>query len=467
MYSRYLEKSYSFFLKNNSSYLIRNINGEVEGLRDTIVQFSILITESLIVIFIVLVLIFYNPIPTILFITIVLILSIFFNKLSRNYISSLGSQRSENFALSLKNLTQGLLSIKEIILYDRSKYFFQLYKNTYSDYSNTNRKYTTLISLPRLLIEVLAVLGIIIIVFFVFKNNKNEESLITTLALYAYASFRVMPSISKIYNATQHILFCQNSVNIVYDQLKTSASSTILHRKIENINFHEKIELRNIIFKHPNSIKPLFDDFSFFIPKLSKIAIVGESGSGKSTIVDIILGLLHITSGGIYIDNTLLDDSNLKSWQMKFGYVPQRITLLDDTIRRNIAYGINDNEIDDIKLIEAAKKANLLSFIRTLPNGFDTNVAERGTNLSGGQGQRIILARALYNNPEILILDESTSALDVKTEKSILQNVYSLKNVTVIMITHRLSTIMECDYYIQLSEGKIVKQGKPISFDVS
>lgn len=466
MYSRYLEKSYSFFLKNNSSYLIRNINGEVEGLRDTIVQFSILITESFIVIFIVLVLIFYNPIPTVLFITIVLILSVLFNRLSKKYIANLGSQRSENFALSLKNLTQGLLNIKEIILYDRSNFFYDLYKKSYSDYSTTNRKYSSLIILPRLFLEILAVLGLIIIVLFVFQNNKNVESLITTLALYAYASFRIMPSISKIYNAIQHITFCQNSVNIVYNQLKNTSYAKILDLKCEKIQFNEKIELRNITFQHENSLNPLFVDFSFYIPKFSKIAIIGESGSGKSTIVDIILGLLNITSGGIYIDQVLLNSSNLKSWQMNFGYVPQRISLLDDTIRRNIAYGINDDEIDDLKLVEAARKANLLSFIKTLPNGFDTNVSERGTNVSGGQGQRIILARALYNNPQILILDESTSALDVETEKSILENVHSLKNVTVIMITHRISTIMECDYFIQLAGGKIIKQGKPNNLNV-
>ena len=464
LYKSYLQQPYSFFLKNNTSYLIRNVNGEVEGVRDTIMQFSILISESLVVIFIALILILYNPIPSICIFIFIILISYFFSKISKNYISNLGKIRSDNIGFSLKNLTHGLFGIKEIKLYNRTNFFLQQYKNTYLIYSNTNKKYNTLISTPRLLLELLAVCGIIIIVFISFLNKKSEDSLIMTLALFAYASFKIMPSISKIYNANQHIIFCQNSVNIVCNEINSSRISNISNIETKK-DFKEKLELKNVTFFYEKTKIPSIVNLTLSISKSTKVAIIGESGSGKSTIVDLILGFHNPTKGGIYIDGELLNPTDIANWQTNFGYVPQRINLIDDSIKKNIAYGIDECQIEESRLIESAIKANLIDFIDTLPNRFETNIGERGANLSGGQGQRIILARALYHNPKILILDESTSALDDDNEKSIIENVFSLKDITIIMITHKPSTVKNCDYIFQLEKGKVIKEGKPSNFE--
>jgi ABC-type multidrug transport system fused ATPase/permease subunit len=464
LYKSYLQQPYSFFLKNNTSFLIRNVHGEVEGVRDTIMQFSILISESLVVIFIGLILILYNPIPSICIFIFITLISYFFSKVSKNYISNLGKVRSDNIGFSLKNLTHGLFGIKEIKLYNRTNFFLEQYKITYLIYSNTNKKYNTLIATPRLLLELLAVCGIIIIVFISFINKKSEESLIMTLALFAYASFKIMPSISKIYNAIQHIVFCQNSVNIVCNEINSSKISNISNIETKK-DFLEKIDLKNVTFFYENCKNPSINNLTLSIRKLTKVAIIGESGSGKSTIVDLILGFHNPTNGGLYIDGELLNSTDIANWQTNFGYVPQRVNLIDDSIKKNIAYGIEECEIDESRLIESVKRANLTEFINTLPNGFETNVGERGTNLSGGQGQRIILARALYHNPKILILDEFTSALDDENEKSIIENVFSLKDITIIMITHKPSMVKNCDYIFQLEKGKVIKEGKPSNFD--
>ena len=301
---------------------------------------------------------------------------------------------------------------------------------------------------------------------FIILRGGDMTTLLSTMGLFAMAAFRLMPSINRMVTAVTSIKYNYPALDIIYEDLLVNEENELLVNKNINLNkqqnvikrtFHRGIKLENVFYRYPNQLEYNIYDVSLEIPVGKSVAFVGPSGAGKTTIVDIILGLLNPEKGRVLVDGKELKEQ-LTLWQKKIGYIPQSIYLSDDSIRRNVAFGMDDKEIDDDAVWRALRDAEMKEFIEKMPEGLDTFVGERGVRLSGGQQQRIGIARALYHNPEILFLDEATSALDTDTEKEIMKAIDGLKGEkTLIIIAHRLSTIENCDMVFQMQNGKIVE----------
>ena len=291
-------------------------------------------------------------------------------------------------------------------------------------------------------------------------NSGGFNNALPVISLYVFAGYRLMPALQQIYYALTQITFVSPSLDKIYEDLKDLNKTNLSQdQTIQSIN--ESIDLKNINYNYPNAEKKILKNINLSIKAKTTTGIVGATGSGKTTTVDIILGLLEPQEGTLEVDGNVITNKNLRSWQSLIGYVPQHIYLADDTIAANIAFGKDLKDIDPQNIERTAKIANLHKFIiDELPKKYETIIGERGVRLSGGQRQRIGIARALYNNPKLLILDEGTSALDNYTEKAVMDAVNNLpKEMTIIIITHRLDTIKNCDVIFKLDKGKLIGQG--------
>ena len=319
---------------------------------------------------------------------------------------------------------------------------------------------------PKPLIETVCIAGLMGVISIKIARGVDLEYFIPTLSVFALAVIRILPSSSRIATNLSNIMFGWTSINAIYDDLKSVEE---LQRNQQNkdrnentveIPFQKQFEISNLFFKYNESDKYVLEDTNITIPKNVSIALVGSSGAGKTTLADVILGVLEYESGDVRVDNRIIDVTS-RNWQKKIGYIPQSIYVLDDTIRRNVAFALEDEEIDDDKVWKALKDAQLLDFVKSLDQGLDTIIGEWGARVSGGQRQRIGIARALYNDPEILILDEATSALDSETEKAVMESIDALNGKkTMIIIAHRLSTIQNCQYVYKIEGGKAILQNQ-------
>ena len=292
--------------------------------------------------------------------------------------------------------------------------------------------------------------------FLMLLLKQPLDSILQSLGVFVAAAFRMIPSVNRIMISMQQIKFANVTISKLQNEFTYIKKNTEKHDKSSSnktITFENNIQFKNISFSY-DATKQILSDFNFKINSGEFIGIIGASGSGKSTLVDLLLGLLKPNTGDIFSDNISIHD-NLKSWQLLIGYVPQTIYLTDDTLKNNIGFGIPESEIDNTRVDFAVKAAQLDAYINSLPEGLNTNVGERGVKMSGGQRQRIGIARALYNHPKILVLDEATSALDNSTEHEVMDSIYMMKNITVIIIAHRLSTLNKCNRIIEIKSGKI------------
>ncbi|NWQ39169.1 ABC transporter ATP-binding protein [Bacillus sp. EB106-08-02-XG196] len=469
MFKEYLTKPYTFHLQRNSAELLRNVNGEVAKIFDGILLATFqLLTEILVVISILTLLIVTAPLAT-LTAGILLGGSIFiFFKIFRTKITYLGKENQKISREVIKWVNQGLGASKEIKVSGKERYFVNSYeKQSKIMASNTIFK-NMLDQVPRLFIETLLVSVVLITMIIIVFQGTNSTNLVATMSLFAMAAFRLMPSINRIVASLSTIRFSQPALTVVYNDLiednlerKTKSEKEINESKPVKVakgekTFKKSINLENVYFRYPNQDEYSIKDVSLNIPIGNSVAFVGTSGAGKTTIVDIILGLLEPEKGLVFLDGKELNEL-LPIWKNKIGYIPQSIYLSDETIRKNVAFGIDDNDIDELAVQKAIKDAQLEDFVNSLPEGLDTIVGERGVRLSGGQRQRIGIARALYHNPEIIFLDEATSALDNSTEKEIMRAIDGLKGEkTLIIIAHRLSTIENCDIVFKVDKGKLI-----------
>jgi ABC-type multidrug transport system fused ATPase/permease subunit len=318
----------------------------------------------------------------------------------------------------------------------------------------------------RYLVEPLAFAGLVVAVLLLAAKGRDFSDILPNLGVMALAGYRLLPSLQLLYSQLTQVSSMRHAVDEVYDEfveaetdgsVSPAISSDALARA-RPFRWNDSITLREISFRYPGASRPVLDEFSLIIAKNTSLGVIGPTGSGKSTFVDLLLGLYQPTAGEILIDDEPLTPALVPAWQASIGYVPQDIFLIDDTIARNIAFGLPDTEIDPARLREACLTAQLLEFIEIeLPAGFDTMVGERGVRLSGGQRQRVGLARALYHRPSLLILDEATSALDVATEARLLEALRSLAGkLTMVVAAHRLSTIAGCDKVVDLSKKSAV-----------
>jgi ATP-binding cassette, subfamily B, bacterial PglK len=469
MFNAYLTKPYTFHLERNSAELLRNVNGEAGRVFDGIVLAGFqLITELLVMIFILTLLLFTTPIAT-LSSGILLGGSVFlFFKIFRKKITELGKENQKMSREVIKWLNQGFGASKEIKVSGKEGYFVNSYAVKSKVLVNNIVYKNTLDQVPRLFIETLLVSVVLITMIIIVYQGTDTATLVATMSLFAMAAFRLMPSITRIVAMLTSIRYSQPALDVVYNDLikenrgqnRIQEELTLDSKPVEvNSNertFHRSINLENVYFRYPSREEYSIRNLSLTIPIGSSVAFVGTSGAGKSTIVDTILGLFEPEKGRVSVDGKDLNEL-LQIWRNKIGYIPQSIYLTDDTIRKNIAFGINDDVIDETAVLRAIEDAQLKDFVETLPDGLDTVVGERGVRLSGGQRQRIGIARALYHNPEIIFLDEATSALDNETEVEIMKAIDGLKGEkTVIIIAHRLSTIENCDIVYRVDHGKLI-----------
>lgn len=464
LFKEYLIKPYTFHLQRNSADLLRNINSEVPQVFQGIIMSSFqLMTEILVIICILVLLLATAPLATITATVLLASSVIIFFTFLRKKISVLGKEQQEVSGTMIKWVNQGLGASKEVKVSGKESFFIDSYTGQSQIKANNSRYMKMLELVPRLFIETLLVSIVLITMLIIVFQGTSTTQLISTMALFAMAAFRLMPSITRVVSLVTIIRYSQPALNVIYEDLFESKEETReLNPSSAVINkgertFHDSIEVKNVCFRYPGQEDYAIDDVSLSIPIGKSVAFVGESGAGKTTIVDIILGLFEPEKGSVLVDNKKIKDQK-NIWQQKIGYIPQTIFLSDDSIRGNIAFGIQDGQIDDMEVWRALDQAQLKRFVEALPDQLDTFVGENGVRLSGGQRQRIGIARALYHNPEILFMDEATSALDNETEKDIMTAIDDLKGEkTLIIIAHRLSTIKNCDMVFTINNGSLIE----------
>lgn len=463
MIQKYLSQEYLFFLSRNSSDLSKNILTEVGRAMSGVVLPILQVLSKFIVTFmLVLLLVIADPF---LAGTILLTLGsiyIFIFIIVRKVLHSIGNIAANAISARYKILSEIFSRIKILKLKGGENEFVKWFSIPSLKYAKFSAMSTVISHAPRYLLEIVAFGGIMIIVLYLISKDQSNSYVISYMSLYAFAGYRLMPALQQIYAGLTLVQYNFPAVEAISNDLKLKEAKN-LTQKIspdEDSVFNHSIDLTGISFKYPGANKYLLNGIDISIKKNSSIAIVGETGSGKSTLIDIILGLHTPDEGLICIDGFVLNEKTSMNWKRNIGYVPQDIYLSDDTIQKNIAFLAQEKDISQIDVINAAKTAYVHDFIMELPEQYNTKVGERGVRLSGGQKQRIGIARALYENPHVLVLDEATSAMDSITEELVMNALVSLKNKkTMVMIAHRLTTIKNCDIIYILEDGHIVDAG--------
>ncbi len=457
----YLYSPYTFHLQRNSAELVRNITYEIlQFFVGVLVPMLTLVTELMVMSCIVILLAIAEPVSSAIA-AIFLGISIFcLNKVIRKQMNVHGVIRQKESGRMIQWVHQGLGGIKETKVLGREIFFLTAFANSANAFGKANFMFSLTNQLPNLLIDAILISAVLLIVIFSLIQGREIQSILPMLSLFAIAALRLMPSAKRIVSTIGTIQYSQYSVDLIYQDLialeNLSPQNQLTQTKsISSPSFQKEIELHNISYQYPNSPNPSLSGISLSIKKGEAIALIGESGSGKTTLVDVILGLLTPSQGEILVDGENILN-NLANWQRQIGYIPQSIYLCDDTIRGNIAFGLPIDQINEEQAWKSLKAAQLEELVRNLPDQLDTLVGERGIRLSGGQRQRIGIARALYHDPEILIMDEATAALDNNTEREFMEALESTaRGKTMIMIAHRLSTVKNCDRLYFIKNGTV------------
>lgn len=468
LYLFYLKKDYKYHLKNSSSELIRNITGETSRVVQLINAILNLFVEILIFIFIIGLIIFFNSTLAITAIIMIGLASLLCYSVTRKAINQLGNNRTKYSSEVLKSLIQGLSSIKETLLSWNQKKISEEFNRNQKILLSTSKKISIFQSIPRPFLEILALSGLVLFVNFMILSKEPLTNILPTAALFFAAAFRLMPGVNKILFSIQEIKYTLPAFFNLFDDLKIikniqpNKPQTNLDNKNKKRNLiksNSLIEIKNLNFIYENSLKTVLKDINFQFRAGEMIGIVGESGSGKTTLVNLLLGLLKPTSGGVYIDNANIEKI-IEEWQMSLGYVPQSVVLLDDTIKKNIIFVAKNFPIDEAELEKRLNKsieeAQLSEFVNSLDKKLDTVVGENGARISGGQKQRLGIARTLFGGADLLVFDEATSSLDEKTENRFIEVIEKLKGKkTIIIISHKKTTVQHCDKIIEIRNGKI------------
>jgi ABC-type bacteriocin/lantibiotic exporter with double-glycine peptidase domain len=448
--------SFVSFLEKKSSELIKNMNIEIQYFAIAIRSVFLIITESLVILTIGMLLLIYNFQITVLVLAIFTIIFLCLKYFTGNKLNIISKEREVIENKIIKNLQNFFSLQKEIKIYEKNNFFFQKHFESLKSFSKIFKSQYIIVQFPRYILELITFfIFVYLIIYYNFFLNE-KENLIPTLALYGISTFRLLPSINRLINGVNDFKFYGPSINILKNEIDPNLNSKKIAEKYndtnDQLNFNNYFILDRVSFSYKNNNKVL-EKFSFKFLKGEKVGILGESGSGKTTLINIITGLLTPTEGKILVDDILLSKQNINDWQNNIGYVPQNVVLMDDTIRNNIAFGIKENQIDDQILKSTLFKANLSFFVNSLDQGVNTMVGELGNSLSGGQLQRIGIARALYKKSKILILDEATSSLDEKTEMKIIEEIFSFGDeITIITVTHRKENLKFCDKIINLND---------------
>ena len=455
LFKVYLHQPYTFHLQRNSAQLIRNVINEVSMVTgNAILPGMILLTELLVLFGLCGMLLIVEPRGTLIVVSVLGIAAWAFHHFTHRHIERWGLARQHHEGLRLQHLQQGLGGAKDVKLLGREANFLEQYRQHNVQSAHVGQMQSVLLQLPRLWLELLAVSGLAMLVISMLAQSRALDAVLPMLGLFAAAAFRLMPSASRILNAVQALRYGLPMIDTLYTELNLGIPE-VADASYLSAPFDVAIELRRVTYTYPDAAEPALKDTSLVITRGELVGFVGVSGAGKSTLVDILLGLLTPDEGEVRVDGKNIQE-NLRNWQDQIGYVPQSIYLTDDTLRRNVAFGLPDEHIDDFAVQRAIQAAQLTNFVASLPNGLATIVGERGVRLSGGQRQRIGIARALYHDPAVLLLDEATSSLDTVTEHDVMQAVIALHgSKTILIVAHRLSTIEHCDQVYQMKQGEL------------
>jgi len=457
----YLHQPYSWFLNRHSAELGKTILSEVSQIVTSgISPWIELISKGMVAILIIVLLLLVDvKLALIVSISIGLTYGVIFYFI-RDYLTKIGKKRLSSQELRFMVIAEAFRSIKLIKLGGLEKNFLKRFSDPALTVAITQTSSKIASQLPRFFLEAIAFGGILLIVLYMMILTDNFSNALPIITLYVFAGYRLIPALQIIYSSFAKLAFAGPTIDKLYQDIKNLKSPSSNQEK-SFLSFKKSIILKNIHYNYPNSSRTALKDVSLSIPSKSTVGLIGVTGSGKTTAVDIILGLLEPQKGLLEVDGKVITRQNLRCWQQCIGYVPQNITLIDDTVAANIAFGIDQQEINQDAVEKASKIANLHEFITNeLNNKYQTKVGENGVRLSGGQRQRIGIARALYHNPQVLILDEATSALDNQTEKVVMEAVNNInRNITIIIIAHRLNTVKDCNIVFKLEKGQLIGQG--------
>jgi|SRR3989344_1135211 len=461
LFSVYLRQPYTFHLQRNSAQLIRNVINEVGIFTSNILAGLTLITELLVLLGLCTLLFFVEPLGTLIVASVLGLAASGFHYFTRGRIARWGEARQLHEGLRIQHLQQGLGGAKDVKLLGRETEFLDKYHVHNALTARVMQLQVTLQQLPRLWLELLAVIGLAILVLSMLAQGRALEAVLPALGLFAAAAFRLMPSVNRVLNSVQTLRYGLPVVDILHAEFQL-ATPAFAGKVVHQPPFHSILELDKVYYTYPDAGEPALKDITLTIRRGESVGFVGASGAGKSTLVDILLGLLSPNTGSVKVDGNNIQ-KDIRGWQNQIGYVPQSIYLTDDTLRRNVAFGLPNEQIDDAAIKRAIRAAQLEEFFATLPDGLETFIGERGIRLSGGQRQRIGIARALYHDPAVLVLDEATSALDSVTERGVIQAVSALHgSKTILVVAHRQSTVEHCDRLYRLRNGTVIEERQGI-----
>jgi ABC-type multidrug transport system fused ATPase/permease subunit len=459
----YLRGSYRDHLASNPAERLKNVQSEVPALTNGVLVPSMqIVSETFVAVAILILLLAIDPMLTLALAVAMCGAAGAIYGLSRRRTDVLGGRRMHAVSRMFRAASSGLSGFKEIKVLRREATFLAQYDEASAIYAKCNSEIMFLAQLPRVAIELLAFGGLIAIILYGAHSAGDVKSALPIVATYAVAAYRLMPSAARLVAASMQLRYYRRTTELVARALQEahplgeSAASTAAP-----LRFEREIALSNVTFSYPGAHRPALEHVSLRIPKSSTVGLVGPSGAGKSTVTDIILGLLDGYDGQLTVDGEPLGAKDLPSWQSRIGFVPQAIYLADDTLRRNVAFGIPDEQIDDAAVDRAVAMSQLADVIACLPDGLNAVIGELGVKLSGGQRQRVGIARALYHDPEILVFDEATSALDGLTEQEVAREIELLAgSKTLIIIAHRLATIQRCEHIYVLDGGRVIDSGR-------
>ena len=460
---QFLHRPYEYYLYAETSDIIRTIYGDMDNIFNLLLQCMNFASELVVSLCLGVFLLITDWKMCLLMVLLLGVLTLINVKVIKKHLNIAGEGSRITQAGMYKWILQGASGIKDVKVLRKEYYFTDRYSDSAEGYADNQIKYNVLTNLPRLLIEAVAILGILIYVMISMLMGVNIASLMTTIAAFAVAAMRLLPSVNRLNTYIANIAYFEPALDYIYENVNTKGLSEenvlITHNPTEEyvpaLSFKDTIKLNDITFAYPNTDKNIFTHADMTVPIGASVGVVGASGAGKSTIVDIMLGLLEVKTGEILCDGIDAME-HYPEWLSHIGYIPQTIYMLDDSIRRNIAFGVDDSDIDDDRVWAVLKEAQMMDFVKDLPDGLDAQIGERGVRISGGQRQRLGIARALYHNPQILIFDEATSALDNDTETAIMDAIDSLHGQkTMVIIAHRLRTIENCDIIYEVKDEKI------------
>lgn len=463
LFKDYVHRPYEFFLDASTPVVIRTVASDVNGVYSLILTLLQLFTEAIIFVALFIVSLVVSPAMTLLIALFLGTILVINKKLFGPILRQFGHEVQFNSANVTKWLMQAMSGMKETKVLNRERFFVEKYEESAGRLNMIQLKQSTMSNVPRLSIETVMMVSILTMVGILLGGGGNVSSSIGQIAVLAMVGIRIMPSANRITQAINNVAYYEPSLSAVEDIIihahETGMDQITYEAKDpEPLSFEREVRLEHITYRYPNTDVDILKDAQLVIPRGKSIGLIGPSGAGKSTSVDIILGLLKPQSGTITVDGVNIED-NLPGWYDQIGYVPQMMYMLDDTIRANVAYGVDDTKVSEERIWEVLKEAQMDEFIRALPHGLDTSIGERGVRLSGGQRQRIGIARALYNNPEIMIFDEATSSLDNDTEAAIMEAIERLHGKkTLIIVAHRLTTIEKCDAVYKVDEQQFLFQ---------